>query len=68
MFSAGTPAAITFRAISAITSGVDIAPGAPEQFALMPTTSEGAMNFLHASASFFAPVSACMPREIIASR
>ena len=47
------------------TSGVDIMPGAPEQFTLMPTTSAGVKKRAQLSRASVSPVSARMPCAII---
>ena len=66
MFAGLTPTAIRLRAISATTSGIDIAPGAPEQLTLMPTKSCALKKRAQLSRGSLSPVSVVMPRAIIA--
>src|SRR5437764_10385577 len=47
------------------TSGFELISGAPEQFTLMPTMSEGTNKRLHACLSSLAPVSPRIPAETI---
>src|SRR4051794_7111145 len=65
MFEAFTPVAVRLRTISATTFGSEQTCGAPEQFTLMPTTSEALKNRCHASAGLGSPVSVVIPFEII---
>src|SRR5436190_13198910 len=60
-----TPTVIRFRAISATTSGIDIAPGAPEQLILMPTKSLELKKRAQLSRGSLSPVSVVIPRAII---
>ena len=66
MFAGFTPTAIRLLTISATTSGIDIAPGAPEQLILMPTTSCALKKRAQLSRGSLSPVSVVMPRAIIA--
>src|SRR5712691_2273400 len=56
---------MSWRTISATISWAETHQGWPPQLTLMPTTSEGWMNWRQASAGVFVPVSAHMPRAII---
>src|SRR5437764_12258269 len=55
------------RTISATTTGCEQMPGAPEQFTLMPMTSDGEKNLRQASRAVGSPVSAVMPRRTISA-
>jgi hypothetical protein len=66
MFVGFTPTAMRLFAISATTSGIDIAPGAPDAFTLMPTKSCALKKRAQLSRGSLSPVSVVMPRAIIA--
>ena len=61
-----TPTAIRLREISATMSGIDIAPGAPEQLILMPTKSSALKNRAQLSRGSLSPVRVVIPWAIIA--
>src|SRR6476646_7634933 len=65
MFVGFTPTAIRLFEISATTSGIDMAPGAPEQLILMPTKSCALKNRAQLSRGSLSPVSVVMPRAIM---
>ncbi len=65
MFAGLTPTTIRLRTISATTSGIDIAPGAPEQLILMPTKSCALKKRAQLSRGSLSPVSVVMPWAII---
>src|SRR5579872_88702 len=55
------------RTISATTTGCEQIPGAPEQFTLIPTTSDGAKSLRQPSRAAASPVSDAMPRRTISA-
>ena len=59
------PSVVRLRTISPTISGVDMMLGAPEQFTLMPTTSDGVKKRAQESRASLSPVSVRMPLEII---
>ena len=65
MFVGFTPTVIRLRVISATTSGVDIAPGAPDAFTLIPTKSRASKNRAQLSRGSLSPVNVDIPRAII---
>src|SRR5262245_61237590 len=65
MCATGTPAAVSWRTVSATISYADTQCGYPPQFTLMPTLSVGSKKRRHASVVVAAPVNARMPRAII---
>ena len=65
MFVGFTPTAMRLFAISVTTSGIDMAPGAPEQLILMPTKSCALKKRAQLSRGSLSPVSVVMPRAII---
>ena len=66
MFVGFTPTVIRLRVISATTSGIDIAPGAPDAFTLIPTKSRASKNRAQLSRGSVSPVNVVIPRAIIA--
>ena len=65
MLAGLTPTVVRFLVISATTSGIDIAPGAPEALTLMPTKSWALKKRAQLSRGSLSPVSVDIPRAII---
>jgi hypothetical protein len=65
MLVALTPTVIRLAAISATTSGMDMAPGAPDALTLMPTKSALVKNRAQLSRGSRSPVSDVMPLAIM---
>src|SRR5207247_5249583 len=60
-----TPTVIRFLTISPTTSGIDMAPGAPEQLILMPTKSWSLKKRAQLSRGSLSPVRVVIPVAII---